>query len=134
MDQLARALDGAALQKIVTKAGVEAKKDAAAAAQRDLGGSFSNWRRNRPIRLDARFDHKGPGQLLVQPVRRSGGPWKVAESGRSAGLSKGRKRKGRVGRTEGFGTWTKATTVINRETPRRVHIEVRRALSDAFGG
>ena len=135
MDALADRLGGdAALKAIATKIGVAAKASAMKAAQADLGGDnrFSGWAK---APLTTRFDHVSPGAIEFKPGPRAGGPWRVAESGRRAGMSRGtRKRRSRyLGATKGKGTWSDALKVVEREMPGRVQDEVVKQLRKTFG-
>lgn len=119
LDRLAAGLGGPAMSAIMTKLGVEAKKDATAAAQRNLGADarFSGWRKAGA--LTSGFEHVGPGSIEIVPRPR--GPWIVATEGRRAGRKRSRKR-GRVvgwGATKGKNTWSDATTDIEQATPDR---------------
>ena len=104
LERLAADLNGEQMRRVVTGLGVEGKKDIDAAVRADLGdASFSNWRRGRPIQIGGRFDEVSPTAITLLPAKRAGGPMKVLTDGRSAGISKGRKRKGRVGATRSRG-------------------------------
>jgi hypothetical protein len=141
---LADALDGRALTAITTRVAKDAKDDALKALRGDVGGDqkMSNWR----PKLNARYDVTGPGEANVKPT--PSGPWKVLDEGakphtikakrrnRSSVLRTpyGPRRSVRHPGTRGKGTWDEASNRIARETPKRVHIEVRKALGRVFGG
>jgi hypothetical protein len=134
LDGLAKDLGGDAMRKVMTDVGVEGKKSIDAAVRTDLGDtSFSNWRRGRPIQIGGRFDLKSDTSLEMLPARRAAGPMRVLTDGRAAGISKGRKRQGRVGSTRGRGTWTEAEREIEQELPKQaldaIERLVRKALS-----
>ena len=145
IDNFINGITDAEMKKIMTRLGVEAKKDATTAASSDLGGDpkFSGW---APT-LETRFDHIGEGRISFHPTRSSAGPWTVAEHGRNstAGppmrgprLTKtGRVSKARTkrwnGRTAGKGTASDALAVIDRETPDRIEAEIKKALNKSFG-
>lgn len=137
MGRLGDELSGAALKRIVTKVGVEAKKDADKAVRADLGDtSMSGWRRGRPIPIQARFDVKGDSLVEVLPTPRSRGPWRVLNEGRKAGQSRG--RRGRAGRNNGSTpakhTWDEAAREIERRSPERIAKEVNQAVRRALRG
>jgi hypothetical protein len=135
-------ITGSELKQVMTKLGVEAKKDAEKAASADLGGDpkFSGW---APV-LETRFDHVGEGRISFHPTGKSAGPWTVAEHGRhqtagppSPNLTKsGKAKKGKGkkwnGRTQGKGTATEAVAVIEKETPDRFEKELKKVLRKAF--
>ncbi len=111
----------------LTRLGVAAKADAAEAVKGDLGDlSMSNWRRGKPIQIGARFDVKGT-TVDVMATPRSRGPWRVLESGRSAGVSK---RRGRpVSASAGKGTWSDAVKLMEDRTPKRAADHVGKVLA-----
>lgn len=108
LNRLADALTYVQLKQVMTKLGVEAKKDITAAAKRDLGGDtkFSGWKR---VSLNSGFRHRGRGRIIIDP--KPLGPWRVAEEGRSAAS--------KHGATAGKFTWTDAIGNISDETPQR---------------
>jgi len=137
-------ISGPELKAVMTKLGVEAKKDAEAAASGDLGGDpkFSGW----APRLDTRFDHAGEGRISFHPSKSGSGPWTVAEFGRhsaagppmtgpkltkSGKVSKAKTKRWN-GRTRGKGTATTALAKIEKATPDRFEAELRKALRKAF--
>jgi len=144
VDKFAAEFADAKLKAIATKAGAEAKKLAPQAASADLGGDpkFSGW---APT-LDTRFDHVEPGVISFHPTRRSAGPWTVAEFGRNqaAGpqlvgprLTKtGRVSKAKTkrwnGRTQGKGAASDALSMIDKEIPKVVDVEVTKAVRKFF--
>ena len=144
VDGFVNGISDAQLKQIMTKLGVEAKKDAEGAASGDLGGDpkFSGW---APV-LETRFDHVGEGRISFHPTRRAAGPWTVAEHGRNAGegprmtgprltkTGKMSKAKGKRwnGRTQGKGTATKALATIESKTPERFEAELKKALRKSF--
>lgn len=135
LDRLAERLGGdAALKSLATKLGVFAKKDAEKAASADLGGDpkFSGWAK---APLTTRFEHTSPGVIEFGPQGKARGPWRVAESGRRAGMSKGtRKRKPRnMGATAGKDSWSDAMKIMEAQTPGRVQDEVVQHLRKTFG-
>ena len=135
LDALQKDLTGAALKNALTKVGMEGKALTATAVKGDLGDlSFSNWRRGRPIPIGVRFNVLSDTAVEFVPTPRSNGPMRVLEDGRRAGVSKGRKRKGRVGATAGRGTWSDATKKMETELPKVVQDHVRTVLRKTFGG
>lgn len=134
LDKLADSLTNDT-RKLLTKVGMEGKANTTSAVRGDLGDtSMSNWRRGKPIQVAVRFDIRSDTSVEFAPTPRSGGPMRVLEQGRSAGMSKGRKRKGRVGSTAGRGTWTDATKKMEQELPKVVHEHTRVTLRKLFGG
>ncbi len=142
LDVLVNGLSGPQLRAAMKRVGEAAQKDATKAASADLGGDpkFSGW----APRLDTRLVPKGDDSIVLQPTRTSAGPWTVAEFGRNSTAGpratvrltkKGKVSRARQkrwnGRTEGKGTSTEATTVIARETPKRLENEVQRAIKKA---
>lgn len=143
----AQSLQGPAAAKRLTAIGVKAKADASKAVRGDLGDtSMSHWRRGRPIDIAARFEQDADS-ITVTPTPRSRGPWRVLEDGRRGGgaydlVQVGRRRKdgtrrarsrGRnQGATRGRNTWTEATELMAKETPKRHNKalldDVRKAL------
>lgn len=142
VDVFVNGISGGDLKGIMTRLGVDAKKDAESAASGDLGGDpkFSGW---APT-LDTKFDHAGEGRISFHPTGKSAGPWTVAQFGRhqtagppSPNLTKGGKAKkggGKKwnGRTQGKGTADKALARIEKETPDRVEKEIKKVLHKAF--
>lgn len=136
LNRLASALGGSEMESVMTKLGVEAKKDATAAARRDLGGDarFSGWPK---AELAARFDHNGPGSITILPTPRSRGPWVVAEFGRKAGRKATRRGSRRIatwGATRGKSTWSDAVAIIERETPDRAMDALVHVVKGILGG
>lgn len=154
LDGMAAALGGEDLKTILTTVGVEAKKDAAEAVQREgsrkgslADQSMSHWRRGNPFELTARFDIDG-GTATVAPERRLRGPWRVLEDGRAHGSATdlvlvGRARKdgtrrarsrGRnQGRTAAKNTWSDATELMEKRTPKRAQDELVRVATARWG-
>lgn len=143
---LARALSGQQLRKVTNKVALAAKKDVIAQTAKDLGPDlrFRNWGK---FRLSARYTLTSDTSAKVIPT--PPGPSKVLTFGRKATrLPKRRARKvymtpvgprtatkakpWRIGPTRGKGTFSKASKTIARETPKRIHTEVRKAISDWF--
>jgi hypothetical protein len=126
----AAALKGEPIRTVMDRCGMGAKDDAKLKVGQDLGSdlAFSNWRRGRPIKLGLRYDHGQPGEIDLYPTARSTGPWKVAERGRRAGTSRGRRgRPGRsYGATSGKGTWTSTVAEMRRQFPKRAEQEIGR--------
>jgi hypothetical protein len=111
-------------RKMLNAVGMEGKTIGRNSVTGDIGDlSMSNWRRGRPIQIGLRFDLRS----------KASGPLRVLEQGRSAGMSKGRKRKGRVGSTAGRGTWTAATDRMAKDLPKVVHEHTRTQLRKLFG-
>ena len=134
LDQLADSLTNDT-KKLLTRVGMEGKSNTTSAVKGDLGDtSMSNWRRGKPIQVGVRFDIRSDSSVEFAPTPRSSGPMRVLESGRQAGMSKGKRRKGRVGSTAGRGTWTDATKKMEQELPKIVHEHTRATLRKLFGG
>lgn len=148
IDKLGRALKGPEAEKLLHAVGKAAKDDAAKAAQADLGDrSMSHWRRGNPIELAARYDLTSDQSIDVTPTPRSRGPWRVMEEGRKGGSAtdlvqvgrrrtdgtrRGRSRGRNSGSTQGKNTWTEATDLMERETPKRVDAEFTKTLRGIF--
>ena len=147
LDRLNTKLGPAGIRAITTKVAVAAKKDVAVEVVKDVGADLrmSGWAR---VRFDSGF--KLVSDHVAKLTPRPAGPWMVLEDGRKAAASSKRSKPGiratpwgprtykaggvraRVGRTAGHHTFQHATTTIKRETPRRVHTEVVRALQEVF--
>lgn len=148
IERLNKALSGPDKRKVLTRLGVEAKKDVAEAIKSDLGDlSMSNWRRGRPINITSRFDIKSDDTLEVTPSPRARGPMRVLEEGRRGGSASdlvqgrrtksGNRRRGRArGRNQGAtaakNTWSDAERLIADRTPQRVDQAHQQALRAAF--
>ena len=126
-----------------------AKGDVQEEIRRDLGGDLrmSGWRR---VKFDAGFDVTSDHTAVLSP--RPTAPWKVLEDGRSgkeAAFPKGRRRRKvyrtpvglrtatserpwRSGKTRGKNTMGRATVVIARKTPERVHKHTTAVLRRHF--
>jgi hypothetical protein len=89
-------------------------------------------RRGRPIQIALRFDIKSDTSVEMLPAPRAAGPMRVLEQGRRGGVSKGRKRKGRVGSTAGRGTWTTAVNRMADDLPKVVHRHTQATLRKLF--
>lgn len=145
IDKFINGLSGTEMKQVMTKVGVAAKGDALKAASADLGGDpkFSGW---APT-LDTRFDHIGNGAISFHPTKRGAGPWTVAEFGRNStagppmrgpkilksGAFSKAKTKRWNGRTRGKGTASKAVAMLEHETPKRIEVEVKKAIQKSFG-
>ena len=134
--QLNDGINGVELKKKLDKIGVAAKGDALDALKSDIGDtSMSNWRRKRPIKIAARYDHKGDYAIEVKPTPRSNGPWKVLEDGRRPGQSKPTKRSPngrRYSSSKGKKTWSHAVDLMEKRMPDRLDdvvlkVSIRRA-------
>jgi hypothetical protein len=131
MNRLSDELSGRGLDKLTTKIGVAAKKDAADALRGDIGDeSLSNWRPGRPISMRTRFVVKG-GTIELTPQGRAIGPWTVLHRGRRAGISR---RGRRYGGSSGRGTWSDVERLVAQRTPKRVADEVNAGLRRALRG
>lgn len=152
LDRLAGDLQGKVLRDMRDAVAKGAVKDAAKALTADIGDqSMSHWPRRNPFTLSAETKNVSDGVVEVLPARRARGPWRVLESGRQA-HTKGDRRasyrtskktgkplKGRLvkrsgGATRGKGTWSEATAVMARETPKRTQVELHKALGRRFTG
>jgi len=138
MDAMGAAMTGKDLDAVLTKAGTEAKEQAANAVKAEgsrrgsLGDqSMSNWRRGNPFKIGARYDIEGT-TVSVTPDRRASGPWRVLEEGRSSGGSfdmvlvgrarkdgtrRGKSRGRNQGGTTGKRTWSDAERLIEAKVP-----------------
>lgn len=146
--------------KIINKIGKRAQELAQQAAAADLGypdGSFSGWP-NHP--LDTQLKHLKPGRILLQPTRKSAGPWTVAERGRGhtntagfsgpgvnrrTGLTNRNKKTGNLrkisaftggskwsGYTDGKSTASDAVNKIDNEMQRIAAVELLRVTKQHF--
>jgi hypothetical protein len=121
-------------RKLLNQVGMEGKTIGRGAVTGDLGDmSMSNWRRGRPIQIALRFNLLSDAEVEILPAPRASGPMRVLEDGRRGGMSKGRKRKGRVGSTAGRGTWTTATNRMADDLPKVVHRHTTATLRKLFG-
>jgi hypothetical protein len=119
--------------KVLRQVGMEGKDIIKRAVSSDLGDtSFSNWRRGRPVQILGRFDAQGTSAVEISPAGRARGPMRVLEQGRRAGVSKGRKRKGRVGATAGRRSWTDAVQRMETELPKVMREHVQTVLRKHF--
>ena len=103
-------------ESLMRAVGLKGKQIGNSAIQSGAGGdlALSNWRRGRPINLGVRFDNVNPSTLEIAPRPRARGAVKVLNEGRKAGTS----RRGRpVSASRGKGSWTKASTEMERELP-----------------
>lgn len=142
-------------RKRLTQVGVAMKPLAQEAARADLGadGAFSGWRRGAPIPLQVAFKmHRSGAAITVHRMGKSAGPWRVAESGRGAGMSRGRKggarRRGKdgvittsvakpsrtVGATPGKDTFSDAVALMEKKAPDLMVKLNRAATLKAFNG
>lgn len=130
VDALRSGLDGTALDGIVKRVALAAKKDGETELDRDLPGrKFHNWKPKLGVGFEL-----DPAGAVVRP--RPNGPSKVLTEGREAG-SKFSKRAGRTvgwGPTKGHGTWDTTKARIESETPERVAGEIRSLLARTFTG
>jgi hypothetical protein len=112
--QLNDGINGVELKKKLNKIGVAAKGDVLDGVKSDIGdNSMSNWRRKRPIKISARYDHKGDYAIEVTPTKRS-------PNGRRYSASKGKK------------TWSHAVDLMEKRMPDRLDdvvlkVAIRRA-------
>jgi hypothetical protein len=129
-------INGVELKKKLNKIGVAAKGDVLDALKSDIGDtSMSNWRRKKPIKISARYDHKGDYAIEVKPSKSSHGPWKVLEDGRRPGHSKPTKRSPngrRYSASKGKKTWSNAVDLMEKRMPDRLDdvvlkVAIRRA-------
>ena len=160
-DQLASEFDGRQLRKSLEVVGRETKGDIVEAVRGDLGdNSMSGWRRGKPVPLVGRYDIVSDHEIDMTPAPRARGPLRVLEEGRNANafgnafgaavaaftaepkLTKsGKRRKQRAkkvkrwnGVTQGKGTWSDASELMERRVPIRIrdHI-VLGAMTRTFG-
>jgi len=148
-DMLAREMGGQAQQARLKRVGVLSKADINEAVRADLGDmSMSGWRRGNPHEIAGRFDLVGDSSVAMTPGKRGRGPMRVLEQGRnhgnasgfsgpgigsdgttartkSGGVRKVRARRGRRwnGTTQGKGTWTDATKIMEAKMPARYERE-----------
>ena len=155
LQKLERDLDRETRGRIAKDMAEKAQSIAERAASNDLGGDakFSGW---APT-LDTQVKQTKDGAILM-PTRTSAGPWTVAEFGRnqggtssflgpginrstgltsrtkSGGLRKVRafKSKRWNGRTQGKGTASDATAIMERELPKIAEREVRKVTLKHF--
>ena len=126
----AKDLDGPPMAKVLDEAGDKAVDFVGAAVARDIGADqrMSNWPK---ARFDAEAIVKNPGWLEIAPLKKNFGPMTVAEDGRKAGVSRGRKGGRRthrnlasaratasaprkVSRSRGLNTWTDAGVELEK--------------------
>jgi len=151
-----RDLDREAGGKIAFDMARAGQKIARRAAAADLGGDpkFSGWAPRLATKVK-----RTKGGAILQPTRKSAGPWKVAEQGRNQGAgpnvfhgpgvnrrtgltsrtkagnirkTRGRKAKRWNGRTVGFGTATDALAVMERELPKIAEKGARKVTQRHF--
>lgn len=126
---LAADFEGSEMEAVLDDFGERAVELVAVAVQRDLGGdmTMSRWPR---ARFDAQAEVLSPGWVQVTPKPRNRGPMKVAQFGRQAGWSRGRKggqrRNGqvstaraprKVSASKPLNTWTDAGVELERLGP-----------------
>ena len=130
---VAKDLDGPAMLKVLEEAGDKAVEFVAVAVAHDLGGDqrMSRWPK---ARFDAQAVIKNPTWLEIAPLPKNRGPMHVAELGRQAGMSRGRKGGRRthknfasaraqpkasrkVSASKGLGTWTDAGVQLEKLGP-----------------
>ena len=120
-------------KRLLNRVGMEGKANATSAIKGDLGDlSMSNWRRGKPIPIGVRFNILSGSEVEFTPTPRASGPMRVLEDGRRAGMSKGKKRKGRVGATAGRGTWSDTVAKMETELPKVVHEHTLATLRKLF--
>jgi hypothetical protein len=122
-------LEGPAMVKVLDEAGAKAVKFVAVAVGHDLGSDqrMSRWPK---ARFDAQAIIQNPTWLEISPVPRNRGPMHVAEFGRKAGMSRGRKGgrrfKGvvqtakaprKVSASKGLHTWSDAGVELEKLGP-----------------
>jgi hypothetical protein len=135
LDKLKSDLSGGALQRIVTRVGVESKKTAIGAIHPN---SLSNWgKRSKGATVKARYEVRGTHEVAVQPtvaplaaLLNDGGhnPWSAPKRRGSK-----RRKKGSIGtytRAEvpARHSWDNAVKVVEPKVPEIVHKEVQRVL------
>lgn len=146
-DQLSKKLNGPGLRSIVQRVAVQTKGDFDKEVVSALGAdmAFSGWRKRPKLKVgfDLVSDHEA--RFRGKPA----GMWIVAEKGRRAGArapKKGSKilrtpwgprrytaaRPLIVGGTAGKAVFTKGSERAQKEAPKRVHVEVRKAIGEVF--
>ena len=147
--KLADQLTGPALRRITNKVSLAAKKDVESEIRSDIGADMrmSNWK----VKFGAGYRLTSDSNSILQP--RPPGPWQVLEFGRRGkpgAFPRGRRRskvyntpvglrtatqgaKWTSGKSKGQGTFRRATTVIGRETPKRVNRELVAAIRKTVG-
>lgn len=130
---LAADLTGPGMERTLKDIGVDAVESVGVAVARDIGGDrrMSNWPR---ARFDARATPLNANELKIAPTPQSRGPVHVAEFGRRAGMSRGRKGGRRAHRnfasaravasaprkvsaSRGLNTWSDAGRELERLGP-----------------
>ena len=160
LDLLAREVSGKAQTDRLKRVGVLSKADINEAVRADLGDlSMSGWRRGNPHEITGRFDPAGDSAIAMTPAKRGRGPMRVLEDGRnqgnaggmagpgvsadgttrrtkSGGVRKVRQRRARRwnGRTQGKGTWTDATQIMERKMPARYEAALVRDIARHIRG
>lgn len=134
-----RELSGEAARRRLAAVGQASKPDIVEAVRGDLGDlSMSGWRRQKPIEITGRYEVTGDGTMEMAPAKRARGPMRVLESGRQASSVGERRQSGsykskrtgavtaryrttkrNTGATQGKGTWTDATNLLERRMPAR---------------
>lgn len=147
--RLEQVVGGAAMRRIVNKAGMAGKRAAQEAAEADLGGDrvFSGFRRRVP--LNAGFDAVGGDQVKIN--FRPAGLWRLAESGRQksgpifprTGIRKGKgvvyrravrtphgyRARSSYSKSRGLNTFSDAVKDSRREVPKAAARQFRTEVS-----
>ncbi len=153
LDTFMDGLKNPELERVMRTIGKAAEKDVERAVDADIGGNtFSGWPK---ATITTEQHHPAQGQVEVRPRGKARGPVRVAESGRNQGNASGfagpglnvrtgnrsrggvrqtgvRRSKRWNGVTAPKYTWSDAEKVIERETPKRLETEIRRAIRKAF--
>lgn len=145
--KLSDKLNGPGLRSIVTRVATQSKgdfdKEVVAALGSDM--TFSGWRKHPKLKVsfDLVSDHQA--KFRGKPA----GIWKVAERGRRSGARAPKKgvkvlatpwglrryssqRPLIVGGTAGKAVFSKGSDRAGKEAPKRVHVEVRKAIGEVF--
>lgn len=110
LEKLGKDLTGPEKRKITRDMAKQAQRIADGAANADIGGSFSGWRRGGPIDLATQIRPGSEFSAILTPTKRSAGPWTVAEKGRNRGNAGGFSGPG-VNRSTGATARTKSGAV-----------------------
>lgn len=153
MQKVEKAVGPQGQRDYMTAVGVALKSPAlSAAASTKLGSDLmftAGWSRAGPLQVAFTLHRDGNG-LTMHRRGRSAGPWRVAESGRRAGVKGELRETGRIskktgraltrkvkqtnGATVGFGAWSKAEASMAAAAPKLLEKMERKGVVDAFLG
>lgn len=81
LNAIAEALEGPEMRKVMSKVGMQAKRDGLVAAAKDVGGDLAmhNWKK---AKLNVSYEVTDDSSVVVKPT--PSGPWKVISEGAAA--------------------------------------------------